>query len=156
IEDCKQTSDSEFKYLATSEVGQFWKKEGEADFGATRLREEEAKDMIQASFLITRRDSPEYENVDQSLALHFNTLHLICNRETIVVITDFFNAVMREVNSIFGSSPESRTELKPTRREIYIHTYDLSERATEQAEDNSKVGLKVIADLRHISLTLNK
>lgn len=76
------------KYLATSETSVTTsekKTEGSPD------------DMIQACFSMTFPGSPEYNNIDQSLELYFNTLHLMCNREVVAILIDFMNEIMREL-----------------------------------------------------------
>jgi hypothetical protein len=50
---------------------------------------QEKGDMIQACLNIVSVNSPTYDGTEASLSLYFNSLHLICNRETVVLLIDF-------------------------------------------------------------------
>jgi hypothetical protein len=79
IEDQQQPWGPQFTYLATSETA------------SSNIISEEM--MVQGSFLLVQRLSPEYGGVDQSLLLNFNTLHLTCNRETVVTLIEIANTL---------------------------------------------------------------
>lgn len=73
-------------------------------------------------------DSPEYSNVDMTLDVYFNTLHLMFNREPIVKLLDFaqhLTSVAAYVtddlfayfsSSLFTSSAPPPTEAPTTQR----------------------------------------
>lgn len=83
IEDRQQQWGKEFSFLATS-ISEKGSLNREAD-------------MIQARYSIVQRNSPEYDNLDQSVSLHFDTLHLHCNRETVMLLMQFTNSIRQEI-----------------------------------------------------------
>src|ERR1700722_2690285 len=76
VEDKMQKNDPEITYLASSIA--------DADGSHTFARQ--PTDLVRIFISAIQRDSPEYRNIDQAIDMQFNTLDIMCNRETVVTL----------------------------------------------------------------------
>jgi len=134
IEDCQQHWGPDFQYIATSDVNS--KAEVvNTGFISSPVFRTPSDYMIQGLFQMFQTDSPEYSNVDQSLNIYFNTLHVMFNRETLVKVLDIAKSISTVLAEIF-SSPNP-----PIIGEV---------------PNNTKTFLKVTANMQTLDLTLNR
>lgn len=78
IED-RQQNIEEFKYLAKSNIND---KDNEIE-----------NYIIQACLIKISPNSPEFNNIEQSLTIYFNPLSLVCNQETVSILINFSTTV---------------------------------------------------------------
>eukprot|EP01117_Protostelium_nocturnum_P009173 TRINITY_DN3284_c0_g1_i3.p1 TRINITY_DN3284_c0_g1~~TRINITY_DN3284_c0_g1_i3.p1 ORF type:complete len:3093 (+),score=888.87 TRINITY_DN3284_c0_g1_i3:80-9358(+) len=147
VDDHYQTHGEQFKYLASS-LGSLENHYGNVKVQQSLEKKNKEEALAFVEYKRWQKNSPEYKNLDQSLSMKFNTLGIMFNRETIVLLIETLTSITSSTPSVASPSVQREKEKEDTE----IDEKELLESKDEQVFTKFQID----AEMNSLSLTLNK